>query len=406
MSITWKKSCTEMIHGVCPLCGADDKNNIYNTENFTGAAREVVQTVIVMCNQCGFVYTDPKPSFSKIKDFYEFDPHSSGHVYHDRKKGSLFEKVATKRGEYILRHSIPKNGRFFDIGCGKGDLLIWLKMNSNLELIGLDPSNEVFEIENDFGIEVIHSTFEHADLSSNFGKVDAISLTSVLEHVYDPVQLLKKIKSILKPDGFLFIEVPDITKARPALVEAFDYEHLSHFTIASLQDILHKVGMNIHDIDKHALTEGRIRICAVSSQRLTTFDAISGYKSEILRDIRGYEQKKRAIEKAFVSRIKPYFEKWKELHSRVAIYGAGEHTYYMLRLIDMSDFVCCVIDSDKKKYGKKFMKWPIYGPAHIDTLNLDAILISSHAFEEEIYESIKHFQTKGLDIITCYSQHN
>ena len=403
MSIAWKESCIKMVHGVCPLCGADDAKNICNAINFAGATLEVVKTGIVMCNQCGFVYTDPKPSFSDINRYYKYDPHSSGRVYHERKKGSIRDKLATQRAEYILRHNIRRGGRFLDIGCGSGDLLIWLKMNTDFELSGLEPSEEALEIESKFGIRVIHSTLEDADLSSIFGKVDAIALMSILEHVYHPAQFLAITKNLLKRDGFLFIEVPDSKNPLPALVEFFDYEHLSHFTMTTLRCMLHKVGMNVYDIDERALTEGRISICAVRSRESVSNVAISEDTREMLRNIHRYRQEKRALEKAFISRITQYFEKWEKLHSRVAVYGAGGHTLHVLKLVDISDFVCCLLDSDQKKHGKKYMRWRIYGPTDIESLNLDAILISSQKFEDEIYESIKHYKAKGLDIIKCYS---
>lgn len=70
-----------------------------------------------------------------------------------------------------------------------------------------EAMNSAKETLGDRGIHYIHSTFEEANLSR---KYDNVVLTHVLEHLDDPVALLKKVKEEwLSPKGRLFLVCPN-----------------------------------------------------------------------------------------------------------------------------------------------------------------------------------------------------
>ena len=223
---------------------------------------------------------------------------------------------------------------------------------------------------------------------------------SVLEHVYYPNKLLKNINLILKKTGLLFIEVPDSSQPIPSLTEYFGFEHLSHFTLNTLKKILNHHQLYIHSFDTHAFEKGIIRISASKSKKIIKLPKI---KKNYLSIINLYKKQKKQIQDKFLKKLIPLIKKWQKTQARLAIYGAGGHTFYLLNLIKINNLVHCLIDTDPAKHGKIFLKWQIYRPEDILSLNLDAIIISSERFETEIYESIKHLEKTGLKIIKCYS---
>ena len=75
----------------------------------------------------------------------------------------------------------------------------------------------------------------------------------VLEHISNPLALLREINKILKPQGVLFVEVPNLDSLEFQLFrEKWGYlsapRHLNHFTTQTLTRILNKAGFRIIEI--------------------------------------------------------------------------------------------------------------------------------------------------------------
>jgi SAM-dependent methyltransferase len=111
---------------------------------------------------------------------------------------------------YMMRAFTPflPKGRALELGCYLGDSTAWLTgVYDDLTVIEAAPSL-VEATRERLGPKVrfICSTFEEADLPEQF---DAIFLINTLEHLEDPVAVLRKIKSWLTPTGRLFLLVPN-----------------------------------------------------------------------------------------------------------------------------------------------------------------------------------------------------
>ncbi|MBU1627230.1 glycosyltransferase [bacterium] len=85
---------------------------------------------------------------------------------------------------------------------------------------------------------------------------------------------------------------------------------------------------------------------------------------------------------------------------KVAIFGASLSGQIYLDYLRKSEIeVSAFYDNDPSKHGKKLDGVTIQSPEKIDKNECDAIIIASRGFREEIYDSIKHLQEKGIPII-------
>ena len=84
--------------------------------------------------------------------------------------------------------------------------------------------------------------FYSGDLSTILGKFDLITLNHVLEHLTDPVTVLKQAVALLKPDGHLVVIVPCF---HTVYTDFYFWEHCSHFTPRSLNVVSSLVGLDI-----------------------------------------------------------------------------------------------------------------------------------------------------------------
>src|SRR5258708_164467 len=117
--------------------------------------------------------------------------------------------------DYILRDYMMQSfqpflvaGKALEMGCYKGEFTkIILQHFSDVTVI--EASDELIDYSRrEVGVQVnfINSTFETVDLNAEY---DSIFLMHTLEHLEDPVLVLKRINSWLSKNGGLFLVVPN-----------------------------------------------------------------------------------------------------------------------------------------------------------------------------------------------------
>jgi SAM-dependent methyltransferase len=183
------------------------------------------------CLSCGVEWT------------YLPEPIDSAELYRDEvyavvdNRKSVFERIIFYEGKSILRRATkirPAAKKLIDFGSGKGQFLAVAKA-MDWEGIGIEtePARADFARKN-YGVEVICEYYQKGKLSKN--RVDLITLNHVLEHLPQPIPLLKELlESNLNPNGLLYLEVPraDSWQAGIAgnLWMHWDIpKHLSHWT--------------------------------------------------------------------------------------------------------------------------------------------------------------------------------
>ncbi len=101
------------------------------------------------------------------------------------------------------------------------------------------------------GVEEGHTgTLDDLTLDEAF---DLITFNKVLEHVQDPIRQLVRAQEFLKPDGFIYIELPDghgaLRRGRVSEREEFFVEHVTVFNRRSVQYLIEAAGLRCLDSD-------------------------------------------------------------------------------------------------------------------------------------------------------------
>jgi 2-polyprenyl-3-methyl-5-hydroxy-6-metoxy-1,4-benzoquinol methylase len=96
-------------------------------------------------------------------------------------------------------------GRWLDVGFGNGALMT-VAEEYGFDVIGLEAREDVVEAMRRHGYEV-----HRGDLTDYVGEpLDVISLADVLEHLAFPKVALRRAHELLKPEGLLFVSMPNI----------------------------------------------------------------------------------------------------------------------------------------------------------------------------------------------------
>ena len=177
-------------------------------------------------------------------------------VSHTRLKRILF-LLGSKKGQRVL-----------EIGCAAGRLGLEIKKLDHY-VAGIEISESaakeakkvldevyVFDIEQDWPAELLSQKF------------DIVVLPEILEHIFDPVYVLKKSSTVLKPSGEIILTTPNFliwTNRLRFLFGFFKYEkqgmfdfgHIRWFTYPYLKQVLAETDFTII-AEKHIIFPGKL----------------------------------------------------------------------------------------------------------------------------------------------------
>jgi len=192
----------------CNLCDRDMPRYVTTQNHCT----------IVRCNNCGFVYVNPRPEDGAYKELYtDYLP--------DRMENPLDWKAYMERvykfTADLIEARITSKGRFMDIGCGFG-FFVEVMRDRGWKASGVDISHTAVSYARERGLDVdlgLISDSNHVE-----GTFDAITMFYVLEHVTSPVETLKEVLGLLRPGGLLVLRLPHTTP----IVRMLDLLHINN----------------------------------------------------------------------------------------------------------------------------------------------------------------------------------
>jgi SAM-dependent methyltransferase len=157
-------------------------------------------------------------------------------------------------------------GRAIDIGCNDGSLLEVLRRAGYAQVVGIEPNPVAASMARKKGHQVYTSylTRELAtQIVADCGAFDTVYLRHVLEHVSDLGAFFEALRMLLRPDGLLVLELPDVEEGfalgSPAILWE---EHVSYFTQALAEYMLERFGFHISDRRRYVFGGGSIAFVA------------------------------------------------------------------------------------------------------------------------------------------------
>ncbi|WP_116128323.1 class I SAM-dependent DNA methyltransferase [Lewinella sp. IMCC34183] len=115
-----------------------------------------------------------------------------------------FETPALELAQVIIRYTdADRENVCIDLGTGTGIVITQIsKLNPNFKIYGLDSSSEMLQVARSKGIDnIIKISLPSIPFPAN--TFDVVSASFVFSHVREIQDLLKNIKTVLKPSGFL-----------------------------------------------------------------------------------------------------------------------------------------------------------------------------------------------------------
>jgi SAM-dependent methyltransferase len=120
---------------------------------------------------------------------------------------SAAKVVSGQRLAQTAERLLGRRGRMLELGCGRGELLRGAA-DTGWQVAGVDMTTTFATIAaSEFGIQVEVAPVESArSLESEW---DVVVLAAILEHVYEPAQLLGRVAAALRQGGLVFLDIPN-----------------------------------------------------------------------------------------------------------------------------------------------------------------------------------------------------
>ncbi len=230
----------------CNLCGKNDFMVVFNESGkrepgeraYSASSTAIAKERVVKCKNCGLIYVNPRPSAKKIIDEYSGD---EDEAYISQAQGRMesFRPITEE-----IERACGKKGSLLDVGCAAGFLLAAAK-ERGWKTRGVEPNKWLGKWgSKKFGIPIDQGVLEGQKYPSK--SFDAVSLFDVLEHVPDPSKTLSECRRILKDDGVLLINYPNIGSVLAKIAGKNWWFllsiHLTYFTPKTLEKMLEKEG--------------------------------------------------------------------------------------------------------------------------------------------------------------------
>jgi len=210
-------------------------------EKISNIGRDLSELETVICTGCGLIRSNPIPSKNELSAFYKEKYRSEYKLtYSPKIKHTIrYASGTISHLNTILSFVNNPNGKkLLDIGSGSGELLYFAK-KAGFDVLGIEPNKGYAEFcKNKLSLPIFNGTYEEADIKES--EYDVIFMNEVLEHMPDPMSVLRDIHSFLKTDGIVIVNVPDIEIGKHSPLKRFHYAHIYNYNHICLKKIIEK----------------------------------------------------------------------------------------------------------------------------------------------------------------------
>lgn len=245
----------------CPICGNKKKvvlkESTYNPDitkeellsYYKSSSDTQLRESVVKCTSCGTIFLSYRPKDEIIIQSYS-NAEDNTFIRQNKFRIKTFQDNLKKISKkfWKINNRSPKS--ILDIGCAGG---AFPKAADNLgfNVVGIEPSKYLANwAKENYGIDIRQGVLSDHQFDDN--TFDIVSMWDVIEHLSDPVSELKLMRKILKKDGILVVNFPDVSTF-PCKIMGWKWPfflsvHLIYFTKKTLANFLKNSGYKVISI--------------------------------------------------------------------------------------------------------------------------------------------------------------
>lgn len=325
----------------CDCCDSQELEQVWNYDRTCKTRNNSFQWTVnnVICQACGFAFVSPVPTDESLALYY----------------GDSFSIYAGQEIDY----SIDKRLNVIKFCQAKIQATRYLETGSNNSPEFIDKlSSVITHIETVELNEDCSSTYNTlADVPQNSQEI--IASYFVLEHIPNPKSFLETCYSLLIDNGFLIIEVPNLNLYPKDPAGLMLYEHLNHFSPATLMALAKRCGLETTNISLLECSRGFgfVAVFQKTTKLSTPQETTNNFE---LLQARAYMREGRSIIEAFHDRIASAQLLLKDSDKNIVIWAANEICSLLLTDTPLSQ-TTTIVDADPRK-SNYLSPIPVYLP--------------------------------------------
>jgi dTDP-4-dehydrorhamnose reductase/SAM-dependent methyltransferase len=394
-------------HLKCRVCGNSDLRKYLDlgmmplANNLASDARAAKSIdryplQVSFCDECGLSQTTVIIDPSKLFGHYTYRSSiSKGYVKHCRDMArSVGAKLDLKASDLVV-----------DIAGNDGALLGEFKDELGVRVINVDPAENICAIAEERGVPSIVD-FWSTDIAQQIIDVQSkprlITATNVFAHVDDVRSFLAAASHCLQDDGALVLEFPyvvDFIEHRE--FDTVYFEHLSYVGLKPVMQLAAGAGMQVFDVERHAIHGGSLRVFIGKEGGHDASDAVhqilKAEKKGGYHDFSRYEYWSEEIDD-LIADLTKQLRQLQENGSSIAAFGAAAKGNTLLNACRLNSTVIgYIVDDTPEKIGNYSPGTgiPVVDRSRLSSDAPDYLVILAWNFADEIIASLADFRRGG-----------
>ena len=386
----------------CPVCGHEEQDVLFQQRFEEFVVGSVTTTYdVVACRECGTCFASGLPDQRRFDEYY-----SDASKYDLSAEGAEVSSYDMDRfrgeSEFIAANVADRHGPVLDIGTATGDLLVALRDLGFSSLHGVEPSPEAAQVARErHGLDVVTGDVRAAtEWNVRFS---VVTLVAVLEHLVDPAAALRNLTELLRPDGALYLLVPDATRFSDHLdapYQEFSVEHINYFTPASFRNLLARVGLGV--------TAERRTVVVISND--ATGPAIeviarrTANEPRLTPDLDGVERLRDYVRRSATKEagILEMIAKMAAEQRPLYVWGTGTNALHLLASSRLAECkIKAFIDSNPHYAGRELAGRPVLAPHDLDYVDAP-ILVASAVSQSAIASAARERFGPDVPLLLMY----
>jgi SAM-dependent methyltransferase len=352
---------------------------------------------VYVCEKCWLVqleeYESPEQIFS---DYAYFSSFSDSWLKHCDKYCEAMK----------ARFGLGSQSFVVEVASNDGYLLQYF-VKRDVPVLGIEPAANVAKIAVEKGVPTLVRFFGTKlakELAAEGRRADLVLGNNVLAQVPDLNDFVEGLKIVLKPEGVLTLEFPQLLQL--IQLNEFDtiyHEHFSYFSLLSTIKIMEAHGLRVFDVEELKSHGGSLRVYACRGESKT--HPVEPNVSKVLADetragldkIDGYVNFARQVKETKFALVEFLLNAAKQ-GKKVAGYGAPGKSATLLQYCGIGkDLIEYTVDRSPYKQGRFLpgSRIPIYHPDRIRETRPDYVVILPWNLKDEIIQQLQFIREWG-----------